>query len=323
MTAVRTHSEDVKKEKVIVPKSGGMMLLLAILLALASIACMIGGGFLLDSGHYSRGGFLFAAGMVGLVVVCFLLPGLKIVNPREALVLVLFGKYYGTIREEGFYWVNPFCALANPSSGGSGMSAMPGANKRISLKVMTLNNDKQTVNDQLGNPVIIGTIVIWRVVDTAKAVFGVDHYKQFLSIQCDSAIRNVTRLYPYDVCDASDEKTLRGSSQEVAGMLSKDLQARVDDAGLEIMEVRITHLSYAPEIAAAMLQRQQAEAIIAARQKIVEGAVGMVEMALAKLDANGVVNLDNERKAAMVSNLLVVLCGNKDAQPIVNSGSIY
>jgi hypothetical protein len=196
-------------------------------------------------------------------------------------------------------------------------------NKKISLKAMTLNNDKQKVNDQLGNPIIIGIVVIWRVVNTAKAVFSVDNYTEFLSIQCDSALRNIVRLYPYDVSNDDNEKSLRGSSQEVADKLKAEIQSKVEIAGLEIMEARITHLAYAPEIAAVMLQRQQASAIIDARQMIVDGAVGMVEMALKRLSDNGIVQLDEERKAAMVSNLLVVLCANKDAQPVVNSGSIY
>jgi len=200
--------------------------------------------------------------------------------------------------------------------------SMP-ASKKISLKVMTLNNDKQKINDQLGNPIIIGIVVVWRVINTAKAVFSVDNYVEFLSIQCDSALRNIVRLYPYDSAGSDNEKSLRGSSQEVAARLMEEIQAKVDVAGLEIIEARITHLSYAQEIAAAMLQRQQASAIIDARQMIVEGAVGMVEMALAKLNENDIVHLDEERKAAMVSNLLVVLCGNRDAQPIVNSGSLY
>jgi regulator of protease activity HflC (stomatin/prohibitin superfamily) len=189
---------------------------------------------------------------------------------------------------------------------------------------MTLNNEKQKINDLLGNPIIIGIVVIWRVVNTAKAVFNVDNYKEYLSIQCDSALRNIVRLYPYDMSgDNDNEKSLRGSSQEIADKLKDEIQSKVEIAGLEIIEARITHLAYAPEIAAAMLQRQQATAIIDARQMIVEGAVGMVEMALAKLNENKIINLDEERKAAMVSNLLVVLCGNKDAQPIVNSGSLY
>lgn len=178
------------------------------------------------------------------------------------------------------------------------------------------------INDELDNPIIIGIVVIWRVVDTAKAAFNVDNYPEFLSIQCDSSLRNIVRLYPYDSSD-NGEKSLRSSSQEVADKLKEEIQTRVDIAGLEILEARITHLAYAPEIAAAMLQRQQASAIIAARQMIVEGAVGMVEMALDKLSEKEIINLDEERKAAMVSNLLVVLCGNNDAQPIINSGSIY
>ena len=191
------------------------------------------------------------------------------------------------------------------------------------MKAMTLNNDKQKVNDEEGNPIEIGVVVIWRVINTAHAVFNVDNYVDYISTQSDAAIRQVARQYPYDVSENGDEKSLRGSSVEIANILKNELQNRVEIAGIEILEARIAHLAYAPEIAAAMLQRQQASAIIAARQKIVDGAVSMVEMALKKLNDNGIVELDEERKAAMVSNLLVVLCGNKDAQPIVNSGSIY
>jgi len=268
-----------------------------------------------------------------------LYAGLKILKPNEALVLTLFGKYYGTLKGEGFYFVNPFVSAVNPGSKTTSTGTISVetsghdknvrdinlhvTSKKISLKAMTLNNDKQKINDALGNPIVIGIVVIWRVVNTAKAVFNVDNYNEFLSIQCDSALRNIVRLYPYDTFGDDNEKTLRGSSVEVAGKLQAEIQDKVEAAGLEIMEARITHLSYAPEIAAAMLQRQQASAIIDARQMIVEGAVGMVEMALEKLNQNEIVQLDEERKAAMVSNLLVVLCGNKDAQPIVNSGSLY
>ncbi len=199
--------------------------------------------------------------------------------------------------------------------------------KKISTKVITLNNEKQKVNDALGNPIIIGAVVICKIIDPTKAVLNVDNYMKFLSTQCDSVIRNISRLYPYDIIsdenEDDNEKTLRGSSQEIADSMEVELQKKVEDAGIEIMEVRITHLSYAEEIAAAMLQRQQATAIIAARQKIVEGAVSMVKMAIDQLGEEEIVVLDEERKAAMVSNLLVVLCGNKEAQPIVNSGSIY
>ena len=196
---------------------------------------------------------------------------------------------------------------------------------------MTLNNSRQKINDCLGNPVEIGIAVTWRVVDTAKAVFNVDNYKEYLSLQCDSALRNIVRIYPYDVAPnvdttgdgQADEGSLRGSSEIVASRIREEIQARVKDAGLEILEARITYLAYAPEIAAVMLQRQQASAIIDARKMIVDGAVGMVEMALERLSEGEIVELDEERKAAMVSNLLVVLCGNHDAQPIINTGSLY
>ena len=281
--------------------------------------------------------------LYGFALGPVLFIGLKILKPNEAIVLTLFGRYYGTLKGAGFFWVNPFCAAMNPtagkqstSSGVTGVDELPVAgalkamkaenmareSRKISLKAMTLNNDRQKINDLLGNPVIIGIVVIWKVVNTAKAVFSVDNFKEFLSIQCDSALRDIIRLYPYDSTN-DNEKSLRGSSLEIAGRLKDEIQEKVGIAGLEIVEARITHLSYAQEIAAAMLQRQQASAIVDARQMIVEGAVGMVEMALAKLSEHDIVNLDEERKAAMVSNLLVVLCGNRDAQPVVNSGSLY
>ena len=213
---------------------------------------------------------------------------------------------------------------------GAGQTAeMP--NKKISLKAMTLSNSRQKINDCLGNPVEIGIAVIWKVTDTAKAVFNVDNYKEYLSLQCDSAVRNIVRIYPYDVAPGvdttgdgvADEGSLRGSSELVAQRIKDEIQQKVVEAGIEIIEARITYLAYAPEIAAVMLQRQQASAIIDARKMIVDGAVGMVEMALERLSENHTVELDEERKAAMVSNLLVVLCGNRDAQPVVNSGSLY
>jgi len=282
--------------------------------------------------------------LYGFIAGPIIFIGLKILKPNEAYVMTLFGKYIGTLKGAGFYWVNPFCVAVNPAAGvtsttsasvkapadslTSALTSLDSVslgltNKRVSLKDMTLNNDKQKINDQLGNPIIIGIVVIWRVVNTAKAVFNVDNFKEYLSIQCDSALRNIVRLYPYDNPGNNNEESLRGSSQEVAEKLRVEIQSKVDVAGLEIVEARITHLSYSEEIAAVMLQRQQASAIIDARNMIVEGAVGMVEMALAKLSENDIVHLDEERKAAMVSNLLVVLCGNRDAQPIVNSGSIY
>ena len=272
-------------------------------------------------------------GIISLIIGIFILCGLKVLNPNEAIVLVFFGKYYGTISKEGFYFVNPFCSAINPTYESQSIkiskskeeneeTSITSITRKVSLKALTLNNGIQKVNDEMGNPIMIGVVVIWKVINPTKAVFNVDNYKTYLSIQCDTALRNVARLYPYDVNDASEEKTLRGSSQEVADKLKEELQTRVNVAGIEVCEVRITHLAYAPEIAAAMLQRQQAEAIIAARKKIVEGAVGMVEMALNSLNENDIVKLDDEKKAAMVSNLLVVLCGNKDAQPVVNSGNL-
>ena len=233
------------------------------------------------------------------------------------MVLTLFGKYKGTIKQEGYYWYNPFCRKFNPAA-----AAMGPRRKHVSLKAMTLNNDKQKVNDSEGNPIEIGVVVIWRIRDAAKAVFNVDNYVNFISIQSDAAIRNIARQYPYDVSEDGDEKSLRGSAQEIAETLCRDLQVRVEMAGIEVVEARIAHLAYAQEIAAAMLQRQQAKAVVDARTTIVEGAVGMVELALAKLNETGLVELDDERKAQMVSNLMVVLCANKDAQPVVNSGSI-
>ncbi len=310
-------------------------LLLILLLLAAGIAGIVFGAMRLAeyyTDYVGLGVFLLVTGVLLIIASCILLPGFKILNPNEAVVLTLFGKYYGTLKKDGFYWTNPFAVGINPDNrGGSltttanGVSFSLGGSKKVSLKTMTLNNEKQTVNDERGNPIIIGTIVIWRVTDTTKAVFNVQNYKTFLSTQCDSATRNIARMYPYDLLeeDSVGEKTLRGSSQEIADMMQKDLQERVAMAGLEILEVRITNLTYAPEIAAAMLQRQQAEAVVAARKKIVEGAVGMVEMALDQLNQDKVVQLDDERKAAMVSNLLVVLCGSKDAQPVVNSGTIY
>ncbi len=303
------------QENVLRPKSGwGMLLLSAVIVACGILLCV----FSSRPGTDALLILMVAAGIVLSIVGAVMFGGLKTVNPNEALVLTLFGKYHGTIKTEGFFWVNPFCSAFNPASG-----ALVGLGKKISLKAMTLNNEKQKVNDEEGNPIEIGVVVIWKVVDTARAVFDVDNYVSYISTQCDAAIRQVARQYPYDVSENGDEKSLRGSSVEIAEILRREIQGRVEIAGIEIAEARIAHLAYAPEIAAAMLQRQQASAIIAARQKIVDGAVSMVEMALKKLSENDVVQLDDERKAAMVSNLLVVLCGNKDAQPVVNSGSLY
>ncbi len=332
------------KENAITPKSGGKMLFLLIICLFISAAVFAFSVICIESGEVVLGGILMAAGIIGWVLIPILMAGLKIVKPNEARVLTLFGKYYGTIKEPGFYYVNPFCTSFSPTYNalkseaarkaaeaeqqGRVYIATVNAGKAISLKTQAFDNRRQKVNDVLGNPIIIGAVVIWRVADPTKAVFAVENYSEFLSIQADSTVRNIARLYPYDTFDdegddGAGEKTLRGSSIEIADSMRSELQKRVEDAGLIIEEVRITHLAYAEEIAAAMLQRQQAAAIIAARQKIVDGAVGMVKMAIDRLGEDDVVVLDEERKAAMVSNLLVVLCGNKDAQPVVNSGSIY
>lgn len=316
--------DEIKKlnieEKVLKPANGIVMMILGIALMAASIVvCILGG--IVDS----TVGIIvcIAGGIIGIIVSTFLLAGLHMVKPNEAVIFEFFGKYYGTIRQSGFFFINPFARSRIVER-----RSKFAANDRVSLKINTLNNDKQKVNDALGNPVLIGSIVVWKVINPTKAVYNVENYKDYLSIQCDSIIRNVARLYPYDCFDdneseGSNEKSLRGSSQEVADIMQEELQKRVADAGLEIIDVRISNLAYSEEIAAAMLQRQQATAIIAARQKIVEGAVGMVKMALEQLDEDEVVVLDEERKAAMISNLLVVLCSNKDAQPVVNNGSIY
>lgn len=329
------------EEKILNKNKIGMPVLLA------TIALYAAAGFGVIAGIGTGSSILTVICIVYLCVGWIVLPGLKVLKPQEALVLTLFGKYVGTLKDAGFYFVNPFCTTVNPAaatklnqSGDVGSDALKLAtgaetvqisSKKISLKIMTLNNSRQKINDCLGNPVEIGIAVMWRVTDTAKAVFNVDNYKEYLSLQCDSALRNVVRVYPYDVAEnvdttgdgEPDEGSLRGSSEIVAERIRQEIQDRVEDAGIEVIEARITYLAYAPEIAAVMLQRQQASAIVDARKMIVDGAVGMVEMALEKLSENEIVNLDEERKAAMVSNLLVVLCGNRDAQPVVNSGSIY
>ena len=344
------------EEKILNTRKNGMaMLLLTLLGYVASIALFIYSITLLNADRMLLGVPLLILSIAYWIAGIFLFCGLKVLKPQEALVLTLFGDYIGTLKGQGFYWVNPFCTAVNPAAGTrlsqsgdvnskeNSVAALFGSNgqnaqmniesmsKKISLKMMTLNNSRQKINDCLGNPVEIGIAVIWRVTDTAKAVFNVDNYKEYLSLQCDSALRNVVRVYPYDVSPnvdttgdgVADEGSLRGSSEVVAARIRDEIQKNVSEAGIEVVEARITYLAYAPEIAAVMLQRQQASAIIDARKMIVDGAVGMVEMALDRLNENKVVELDDERKAAMGSNLLVVLCGNRDAQPIVNSGSLY
>jgi regulator of protease activity HflC (stomatin/prohibitin superfamily) len=327
-------------------KNGMLVMLLTLLLLVGAVAMVVVGAVQSEREGSPEVPVIAIVGIVLLLFGWIPLCGLRVLKPQEALVLTLFGKYIGTLKGDGFYFVNPFCGSVNPAAktklNQSGdVTTRPGVpgqpqtvemvSNKISLKIMTLNNNRQKINDCLGNPIEIGIAVTWRIVDTAKAVFNVDNYKEFLSLQCDSALRNVVRIYPYDVAPnvdttgdgIADEGSLRGSSEIVAERIRKEIQTRVDEAGIEVVEARITYLAYAPEIAAVMLQRQQASAIIDARKMIVDGAVGMVEMALERLSENKVVELDEERKAAMVSNLLVVLCSGNDAQPVVNSGSLY
>ena len=338
-------------EKILKTKKNGMpVLILTFLILVAALASLIVGIAFTEADNMFVVGTVLA--VVGGVVLCIgWLPflGLKVLKPEEALVLTLFGKYIGTLKGPGFYAVNPFCTAINPAANTklnqSGdvntveesitvkgtTNTITIVTKKLSLKIMTLSNNRQKINDCLGNPIEIGIAVTWKIVDTAKAVFNVDNYKEYLSLQCDASLRNIVRLYPYDVAPGidttgdgvADDGSLRGSSEVVAGRIRDEIQNRVNEAGIEIVEARITYLAYATEIAAVMLQRQQASAVIDARKMIVDGAVGMVEMALERLEKNSAIKLDDERKAAMVSNLLVVLCGNKDAQPIVNSGSLY
>lgn len=333
-------------EKILCNKQNGMVMLLL----WSTLYLLVIGGTIVAGIYESY--ILLTASIVWLVIGWVPFIGLKVIKPQEALVLTLFGKYIGTLKTDGFYFVNPFCTAVNPAAktklsqsgdvdagtAKSVMQSMVGvqggidvSSKKVSLKIMTLSNSRQKINDCLGNPIEIGIAVMWRVVDTAKAVFTVDNYKEYLSLQCDSAVRGIVRNYPYDIAPnvdttgdgQADEVSLRGSSEIVASRIRDEIQSKVSDAGMEVLEARITYLAYAQEIASVMLQRQQASAIIDARKLIVDGAVGMVEMALAKLDETHIVNLDEERKAAMVSNLLVVLCGSHDAQPIINSGNIY
>ncbi len=339
------------EEKVLKARPVMPYLFLFIVLYLVAVAATVFGGIGINR-ESGWGIPLLVVGVIWLVFGTIPFAGLKVLRPKEALVLTLFGKYIGTLKEDGFFFVHPFATAVNPAAqtklgqsadvnqgkktsvveitnSAQAQTEMP--NKKISLKVMTLNNARQKVNDALGNPIEIGVAVMWRVVDTAKAAFNVDNYKEYLSLQADASVRNIVKIYPYDVAanidttgdGKPDEGSLRGSSEEVAERIRQAIQDKTEWAGLEILEARIAYLAYATEIASVMLQRQQASAIVDARAMIVDGAVSIVEMALNKLSENEVVELDDERKAAMVSNLLVVLCGNREAQPIVNSGSLY
>ena len=280
-------------------KSGGLILLLSFLILIVSVALfIIGVATGLD--------ILIVVGILIFIVYVFVLPGFFTIQPNEAMVLILFGRYIGTVKNSGWHWANPFYTK-----------------KKISLRSRNINGEKIKVNDEMGNPIEIAAVIVWRVENTAEAVFDVDNYVDYVNVQSESALRHLAGMYPYDNTEDTHTISLRGSADEVAEALKNELQQRLGKAGVIVEEARLSHLAYAPEIAAAMLQRQQAAAIIAARQKIVEGAVGMVQMALTKLSENEIVELDEERKAAMVSNLLVVLCGEKNTQPVINTGTLH
>ncbi|QEC75253.1 SPFH domain-containing protein [Mucilaginibacter ginsenosidivorax] len=281
-------------EKTINPPSGfAAFALLLVVLAVAAVCLFIG--------EEPVGAIL---GVLGFI---FILPGLVIVNPNESKVLTLFGKYVGTVKKDGFFWVNPFTVK-----------------RKVSLRAFNLNGQQLKVNDSIGNPIEIAAVIVWQIKDTASAVFAVENYIQYVNIQSEAAVRHLANSFPYDnLEDETATITLRGGAEQVSLLLEKELNERLDRAGIEVLEARISHLAYAPEIAHSMLQVQQASAIIAARRLIVEGAVGMVEMALNKLSEKNIVELDEERKAAMVSNLLVVLCGDRSVNPVVNTGTLY
>ncbi len=285
------------KEQRAMAFGGWMMLIVLPLVILAS-----GGGIVWAASANNALGLVF---IPFIIVAGFCLNGFFVINPNMAIVTTLFGRYSGSIIEPGFWWMNPFASK-----------------KMISLKIRNFESGHLKVNDREGNPIEIAAIIVWKVMDTAEAMFNVDSYENFVQVQTESAIRNMASLYQYD-SHKDTEVSLRGNTNEVADKLKQEIDDRLAKAGVEVIEARISHLAYAPEIAGAMLRRQQANAIIAARQRIVEGAVGMVEMALDMLEAGGKVKLDEERKAAMVSNLLVVLTSDRDAQPIVNTGTLY
>ena len=286
------------REKQLSPKNGLVWLLL--LLTISVLAFLM----IVNAAPRAQYGAVIL-GVIVLIVALFCLGGLFIVNPNDAKALVLFGKYVGTVKHDGFFWANPFMVK-----------------RRVSLRVRNFETAKLKVNDNHSNPIEIGAVVVWRVVETAEALFEVDNYEKYVNVQTESALRATATQFPYDAHVAGQE-SLSTHAAEVSKHLQATIQDRLSKAGVEVVEARISHLAYSPEIASAMLQRQQASAIIAARYKIVEGAVGMVENALELLSAKGIVHLDEERKAAMVSNLLVVLCSERSTQPIVNAGSLY
>ncbi|HKW29747.1 MAG TPA: SPFH domain-containing protein [Verrucomicrobiae bacterium] len=315
--------------------SGWVMLIINLALLLGAIVWFI--RLVVDAGETHRDpGILLLAPILIAALAVFLLKGHFTLQPNEARVLILFGAYKGSVRQSGFWWANPLYSRTRgqPLTTGSaalekskavvslGTQSQRGLSVKISLRARNFNSEKLKVNDKRGNPIEIAAVIVWRVDDTAKAAFDVDDFESYVHIQSESAVRHIASLYAYDRGE-EHEPTLRESADEIAGALKKELLERLDKAGVIIEEARLTHLAYAPEIAQAMLRRQQAEAVIAARQKIVHGAVSMVDMALRELSEKGVVKLDEERKASMVSNLLVVLCGETEAAPVINTGTLY
>jgi regulator of protease activity HflC (stomatin/prohibitin superfamily) len=282
------------------------MFFITLLLLILSIVLFIIGVVSNKTDATTFGVVFVILGIIGFLAWVFMAPGFFVIQPNSAAALVLMGDYKGTIKQAGWHWANPFFTK-----------------RKVSLRSRNLNGEKLKVNDEMGNPIEIAAVVVWKVQNTVEALFNVENYSEFVKVQSESAIRHLAGMYPYDITEGVKELSLRGSADEVSDALKKELQERVGKAGVIVEEARLSHLAYAPEIAAAMLQRQQATAIIAARQKIVEGAVGMVEMAINKLGENKVVELDDEKKAAMVSNLMVVLCGERSTQPVINTGTLH
>lgn len=311
------------EEKRVGALNGWVMLLVTALLLLGAVALFVAG---LTQDRPLR----IALGVLGAIVLFVLARGFFTLQPNEARVLVLFGKYRGTVKKDGFHWANPFSVHRGPwvtmAAQGKDQAASvhPSQKYRVSLRARNFETQTLKVNDQRGNPIEIGAVVVWRVEDTAKALFDVDEYENYIQVQSESAVRHLANSYPYDHSEDTpgEELTLRDNTHTISEALEKELRERLSRAGVAVSEARLTHLAYAPEIAGAMLRRQQAEAIIAARKKIVHGAVSMVEMALAELSEKKVVKLDEERKAAMVGNLLVVLCGETQAEPVINAGTL-
>ncbi len=327
---MKSNQDNVHRETEVSVTSGWFMLPIVLLIILGSIALFI---FSIAAGDRNPLWGLFIISIIGEIIGIIMLIGFFTLQPNEARVLILFGEYRGTVKQSGFHWGNPFYSNGQrilvesqiqtsvPGKAVPYTRAKVGRNK-ISLRARTHNVEKLKVNDKRGNPIEIGAVVIWRVEDTAQAMFDVDDYEKYVHTQSESALRHLASLYSYDHGE-DNEITLRSGVEEISTSLKRELQERLQKAGVVVEETRLTHLAYAPEIAQAMLRRQQAEAVIAARQKIVQGAVSMVDMALRELAEKQVLQLDDERKAAMVSNLMVVLCGENETQPVINTGTLY